>query len=150
MVNLSCQKHFRIDLMSDITDKITVSKLNKQVNVSQKRRSKRDIIGLPLNWNCNEASKFQSEHLYMSYGEPEQITLKLDRQRYTLLHDYFGEHYQYKKHLDEKWDEVVVKCVPDAMISWALQCSDYVEVMKPEKLRERIFQKSMHLVERYK
>lgn len=140
---------YRIDLMSDITDKISVSTLDGETPVSAKRRPKRDIAGLPMNWNSKEASEFQSEHLYMYYGEPEQITLKLDRQRYTLLHDYFGEHYQFRQQIDGRWDEVVVKCVPDSMISWAMQCSDYVEVMKPKGLREKIWMKCRGLVERY-
>lgn len=140
---------YRIDLMSDITDKISVSTLDGERLVSVKRKPKREITDLPINWNSKEASEFLSEHLYMYYGEPERIILKLDRQRYTLLHDYFGEHYQFRQQLDDRWDEVVVKCVPDAMISWAMQCSDYVEVMKPEGLREKIRMKCKELVERY-
>jgi hypothetical protein len=140
---------YRIDLMSDITNKISVAKSDGEKMVAEKRRPKRDIAGLPMNWNSTEASEFQAEHLYMYYGVPEPITLKLDRKRYTLLHDYFGEHYQFRRQLDEKWDEVAVKCVPDAMISWAMQCSDYVEVMKPDYLRDRILEKCKELVGRY-
>ncbi len=117
--------------------------------VAKKCRPKRDIIGLPKDWNSREASEFQSEHLYMYYGEPEQIIIKLNRQRYTLLHDYFGEHYQFRRRLDQEWDEVAVNCVPDAMVSWAMQCSDYVEVLKPEWLREKILEKCKELVGMY-
>ena len=140
---------YRIDLMSDITDKISVSRLDREKMVSEKRRPKRETVGLPTEWNSKKASEFQSEHLYMYYGVPEQITLKLDRERYTLLHDYFGDHYQFRRQVDDRWDEVEVKCVPDAMISWAMQCSDYVEVMKPDGLRKMILEKCRELVGRY-
>ena len=86
----------------------------------------------------------------MFYGTPRGIRLKLDRNRYTLLHDYFGDQYSFKRHLDDKWDEVEVKCVPKAMESWAMQCADYVEVLCPEELRKSISDRCRMLLERYK
>ena len=43
----------------------------------------------------------------MYYGDVEEITLKVDRERYTLIHDYWGENYTFIKHIDEKYDEIV-------------------------------------------
>ena len=86
----------------------------------------------------------------MFYGSPISIRLKIDNERYTLLHDYFGDRYHYVKHIDEKWDEVEVKCVPSAMISWVMQCSDYVEVISPEELRDSIRDKLKKLLERHR
>lgn len=141
---------YRIDLMSDITDKTKTSILNKEEKVAEKRKPKRQVKGLPLEWNDNSASEFQSEHMYMFYGEPCRIRLKLDRERYTLLHDYFGNHYTFRRHIDERWDEVEVKCVPKAMEAWSMQCSDYVEVLSPMELRESIAEKCREVWERYK
>ena len=86
----------------------------------------------------------------MYYGEPCKIRLKIDKDRYTLLHDYFGNRYKFINHIDECWDEVEVKCVPKAMDSWAMQCGDYVEVLSPENLRHSIFEKCQMLISRYK
>lgn len=140
---------YRIDLMSDITDKAGISALDKEKPIAKKRKPKRQVAGLPVEWNDNSASEFQTEHMYMFYGEPCRIRLKLDRDRYTLLHDYFGDRYTFRKHIDDQWDEVEVKCVPGAMESWAMQCSEYVEVLSPETLRESILQKCRMLCERY-
>lgn len=140
---------YRIDLMSEITDLTKVSSLDKQTLISERRKPKRHVSGLPLEWNDEIASAFQTEHLYMYYGEPCRIRLKLDKDRYTLLHDYFGDRYEFKKHIDERWDEVEVRCVPEAMEVWAMQCSNYVEVLGPEDLRNRIFEKCQRLVSRY-
>lgn len=140
---------YRIDLMSDITDKTKVSIINKDNILSERRKPKREVNGLPENWNYNTATKFQTEHLYMFYGIPEEIHLKLDRNRYTLLHDFFGGYYNFKSHIDEQWDEVTVKCVPSAMVSWAMQCSDYVEVLKPREVRESIRIRCEELCRRY-
>ena len=140
---------YRIDLMSDITTDIKPSLIEEGLMVGEKRRSKSEIKGLPMNWNSKEASRFQTEHLYMYYGNPESISLKIDKDRYTLLHDYFGEGYQFVEHIDDIWDCVEVKCVPEAMISWAMQCSDFVEVLQPESLRQKIQEKCQELAERY-
>lgn len=141
---------YRIDLMSDITNKTKVSVLDNKTIVSEKRKPKRQIKGLPIEWNDNSASEFQTEHMYMFYGEPCNIKLKLNREKYTLLHDYFGDRYIFRKHLDEKWDEVEVMCVPKAMESWAMQCAEYVEVLSPMELRRSISERCKVLLERYR
>lgn len=141
---------FRIDLMSDISMNIKPSLVKEGTMIRERRKSKSKIKGLPLDWNPKVASQFQTEHLYMYYGNPERIILKINRERYTLLHDYFGDRYLFLKHIDDTWDRVEVKCVPDAMISWAMQCSDFVEVLEPESLRKKILEKCTALTERYK
>lgn len=141
---------YRIDLMSEITTEIKASLAKDRKMISEKRRPKSEIKGLPMEWNSKEASKFQTEHLYMYYGKPESISLKIDKDRYTLLHDYFGDRYQFVEHIDDTWDCIEVECVPDAMISWAMQCSDFVEVLQPESLRQRILGKCKSLAERYR
>lgn len=141
---------YRIDLMSEITTEIKPSHVQDGGMISEKRRPKSEIKGLPIDWNSKEASRFQTEHLYMYYGKPEGISLKIDKDRYTLLHDYFGDRYQFVEHIDDTWDCVEVKCVPDAMTSWAMQCSDFVEVLQPESLRQRIQEKCKSLAERYR
>ncbi|WP_461815847.1 WYL domain-containing protein [Faecalimonas sp.] len=140
---------YRIDLMSNITDKIKQIKFDNQKMTCEPRKPKRQLRDIPLEWNDESASAFQTEHLYMFYGEPCKIRLKIDRDRYTLLHDYFGNRYEFKNHIDEQWDEVEVKCVPKAMESWAMQCSDYVEVLGPEQLRKDIIEKCQRLLRGY-
>ena len=39
----------------------------------------------------------------MYYGKPESISLKIDKDWYTLLHDYFGDRYQFVEHIDDTW-----------------------------------------------
>lgn len=129
---------YRIDLMFDI-----------KLICSSRRTPKRDVEGVPVEWCEKSAMTFQTEHMNMFYGSPCEIMLKLDRERYTLLHDYFGDNYEFKKHLDSQWDKVAVRCVPKAMESWAMQCSEYVEVIEPAELRESIRGKCEELVKRY-
>lgn len=141
---------YRIDLMSDISHKTKDSSSDKKWKTVEKRKPKRDVTGLPEDWTEKSASKFQAEHMYMFYGEPINIVIKIDRERYTLLHDFFGDFYSFKKQIDNRWDEVTVQCVPKAMESWAMQCSDYVEIISPSELRDSIRDKCESLMLRYK
>lgn len=140
---------YRIDLMSNISDQTKTSLLDNQTLISERRKPRRKISGLPLEWNDEVASIFQTEHLYMFYGEPCKIRLKIDKTRYTLLHDYFGNRYEFINHIDDRWDEIEVNCVPKAMESWAMQCADYVEVLSPSELRNSILEKCKMLMSRY-
>ena len=76
---------YRIDLMSEITTEIKASLAKDGKMISEKRRPKSEIKGLPMEWNSKEASKFQTEHLYMYYGKPESISLKIDKDRYYYM-----------------------------------------------------------------
>ena len=136
--------------MCDIMDKTKQSALDKTKWISEYRKPKRDVKGLPLEWNDTVASRFQTEHMNMFYGEPTTIRIKIDHERYTLLHDYFGDYYEFRKRLDDQWDMVDVKCVPNAMESFAMQCSDYIEVLEPAEIRENIQKRCLELVKRYK
>jgi predicted DNA-binding transcriptional regulator YafY len=66
------------------------------------------------------------------------------------VHDYFGERYRLIRHLDDTFDEVEVTCVPEAMAAWAMQCSEYVEVLSPQELRKDIRKKCQNLLEKYR
>jgi hypothetical protein len=135
---------YRIDLMSDITTEINSSSLNWE-----NRKPKRDVNDLPSVWNEEEASAFQTEHMYMFFGQACTIRLKIPKDRYTLVHDYFGERYRFVRHLEDSFDEVEVKCVPEAMACWAMQCSEYVEVLSPLELRDDIKERCRKLLEKY-
>ena len=58
--------------------------------------------------------------------------------------------YQFVEHIDDIWDCIEVKCVSDTMVSWAIQSSDFVEVLHSEPLRHKIKEKCKNLDERYK
>ena len=49
---------YRIDLMSDITDKTKISVLDNETAVSEIRKPKRQVKGLPTEWNDKVASQF--------------------------------------------------------------------------------------------
>ena len=58
-----------------------------------------------------------------------------------MFHDWFGSHYKVSTCDEEGYSFVSVKTSPDAMVAFALQYSDRIEVMDEEirqKIREKI------------
>ena len=107
---------------------------------------KESVENLPKQWS----EDFHLSHLNMAFDEPVKIRLKITRVRekadYTFLHDWFGDTFRFVG----KSDIVEVKCSPFAMVNWALQYSDRVEVLEPESIRRQVAEKARRLYEKYR
>lgn len=123
--------HYRVDLMSDV--EILTDGDGKSIPI--------DVCafeGLPI---CNaywNPEKYMAEHLNMAYDEPKEIHIKIRNTDYTILHDWFGNHYEKTEQPCEAgYDIVTVRTSPYMMVHWAMQYADAVEVMD-EDIREKI------------
>ena len=129
---------WRIDLMSDV-------KL-----LEEEGRPKREIKGMSDTWNGQE---YMEKHLHMFYGELCKITLKVPDNHYTMMVDWFGNNFVKRQTIGEnnkkdendekdenevKYDVVTVTCSKAAMINWAMQYSDVVEVLGPPSVQNAI------------
>lgn len=114
---------WRIDLMSDV-------KL-----LEEEGRPKREIKGMSDTWNGQE---YMEKHLHMSYDAPTNVRLKVSNEYYTMMVDWFGNNFVKRKSIDEKYDMVTVTCSKQAMINWAMQYSDVVEVLGPSDVQYAI------------
>lgn len=147
---------WRIDLMTDIEIPGANERINK---LGVPRIPKNRVENLPMEWNEN----FQLKHLNMSFDKPEWITLRIKSEKrkddptkriradYTFMHDWFGDNFRYIKSEDEApYDDIVkVQCSPYAMVNWALQYSDRVEVVEPEDIRNAVIEKVKNLNMKY-
>lgn len=138
---------WRVDLMTEmeipgLTDNC------KGVKVTDKK----DVENLPQVWD----EKFPLRHLNMAYDQPILITLRVYKSErlgrdFTFLYDWFGDtfHFEYTETEPPYGDIVQVVCSPFSMVNWALQYSDRVEVLEPEKVRHKVAEKIRILKERY-
>ena len=76
---------WRIDLMTDVK----IQEPNSRTHLIDSNYNK--ILSGP-----NELEKFMGEHLNMCYGKAEEVELKLNKDKYTALHDAFGSAYTKK------------------------------------------------------
>lgn len=133
---------WRVDLMGEMEIPGRDEKLGIP-GISALKKEK--VKHLPKQWS----EDFHLSHLNMAFDEPVKIRLKIARVRekadYTFLHDWFGDTFRFVG----KSDIVEVKCSPFAMVNWALQYSDRVEVLEPESIRQQVAEKVRRLYEKY-
>lgn len=130
--------HYRVDLMSDVEFVTDDEGKPVPINISA-------FEGLPISNAYWDPEKYMAEHLYMAYDEPQEIQIKLRSDNYTILHDWFGNHYEKidsSIETDEdgckvQYDTVKVKTSPSMIVHWAMQYAGAVEILD-EEIRERI------------
>jgi hypothetical protein len=129
--------HYRIDLMSDIE---IVRENGRIVPIKIKA-----FEGLPI---CNDKwdpEKYMAEHLNMAFGDVRDIRIRIKNSDYTIIHDWFGDHYRKVSEMNEKdadgnevrYDVVEVRTSPKMLVHWAMQYGTLVEIMD-EEVREKI------------
>ena len=86
----------------------------------------------------------------MYTDKPERIEFIADEYIIDQIVDWFGEDIR-MSFVDGSDDKVSVSLIasPNAMEHWALQYLNYVEVIKPESLRERIKNSLINGIEKY-
>lgn len=144
----------RIDLMTEVAIP------GRDENAAKKGMPaipKNEVAGLPSEWE----EDFPMRHIYMSYGAPVLIKLRIKNEKekdghtppaYTFLYDYFGDSYRYLgiDKNDPDYDIVAVRCTEFGMENFAMQYADKVEVLEPLELREAILKKAQRLAEKYR
>lgn len=146
---------WRVDLMKDM-EIARDDRYPQGVPVPDKSQ----VANLPQEWD----DSCQFSHLNMSFDKPVTVTLRIYspkqagapdrhvRPDYTFLHDWFGDTFRFVQtdKEDPDYDIVRVKCSPYGIVNWALQYSDRVEILGPEKVRAAITEKVKCLKEKYK
>ena len=130
--------HYRVDLMSDV--EIIRDEKGEFVPIEVSA-----FAGLPIANAAWNPGKYMAEHLNMAYDEPQDIRIKIRNTDYTIIHDWFGNHYEKVDDMtgtDDKGEEVQydivkVRTSPTMMVHWAMQYGSRVEIME-EEIRERI------------
>ena len=130
--------HYRVDLMSDM--ELVLDEEGRIVPVEAT-----DFAGLPIFNATWDPEKYMSEHLNMAYDEPQDIRIKIRNTDYTIIHDWFGNHYEKvdevtgkdDKGRETQYDIVRVRTSPTMIVHWAMQYGSRVEIMD-EEIRKSI------------
>ncbi|MCR5236885.1 MAG: WYL domain-containing protein, partial [Lachnospiraceae bacterium] len=141
--------HYRVDLMSDIE----IAKDDEGKNIPIEVTA---FEGLPI---CNaywDPEKYMAEHINMAFDEPRDIRIKIEETGYTLIHDWFGDHYSKVDSVTETdetggektYDIVTVKTSPYMIVHWAMQYGTVVEILD-EEIREQIKKEMEGMIIKY-
>lgn len=112
--------HYRIDRITNVTI------------LDEKRKPMKNVKGLERGLNL---PRHMAEHIYMFSGESVDVIMLAEKHLMSELVDWFGRDFSI---LEEREDVVKIKVSLNerAAFYWALQYGPYVEVLKPESLRE--------------
>ena len=126
--------HFRLDKMTDVEC------------LDEPRKSKKKIPELANGLNL---PKHMAEHIYMFSGESVWAEIKTAPSMMWDLTDWFGTEFKIEKKTDE-YIIIRLKCNYSALRYWALQFGPYVEILKPDNLRQQLQSDAKALWEKYK
>jgi predicted DNA-binding transcriptional regulator YafY len=103
------------------------------------------VVGQP---NAIDMGKYLSEHPYMFYGELTRVRFRAVRHGLNQVFDEFGCDAALSNATAESV-EVTAHANKDAMLRWALQFGDLIEVLEPESLRQTLAQEHTAGFEKY-
>ena len=124
---------YRIDRMTEL------KVLNEKVKSITEIKGKNYVFDLP---------KHMSEHIYMFNDDVSRIKFKAKKYMMGEIVDWFGMEFTVRQETEE--DVVIqVNSSEQAMVFWAMQYGEFVEVLEPESVRERVKGIVKKMMERY-
>lgn len=115
-----CLWHYRMDYVKDV-------KILKDTAYDKDKTELKD----------KSIGKYVVEHPYMFAGEAKGIEVKVPAERFGIVKDTFGESY-ISTPIDNDYVKATIYCTEDDAFHWAMQYGSYIEVLKPQSLRNRI------------
>lgn len=142
-------QHYYLMAYSEYWGNMAFHRLDRitNMNISDKKATPiRNVSGYENGINYKELS---SAMPYMFTDWPEHIDFIADIGIIDQVIDWFGSDIRIAKTDDENKVRISVKASPNAMVHWAMQYVDYVEVLSPDFLRERIRNSLLSGLEKY-
>lgn len=95
-----------------------------------------------------DLSIYMKEHIYMFSGDSVHSLLRIRRQNIGDFIDWYGMDFRIKEE-DEEYITVRMNINENALYYWALQYGSVAEVLKPERLRERLRKGLAEMLDKY-
>ena len=112
-----------------------LDRITNMIVTDKKATPIRNVPGYENGINYKELS---SAMPYMYTDRPEYIDFTADTGIIDQIIDWFGSDIRISKTNVESKVRISVKASPNAMVHWAMQYIDYVEILSPEPLRTRV------------
>lgn len=90
-----------------------------------------------------------NEHIYMTYGDSVDAKLELENNKYIgEVIDWFGDKVRFSKSKDDK---IIadLKVNEQALIYWALQYGEHIEILSPTSTREKMKESLKRIIQKY-
>ena len=113
-------------------------RLDRITNMTVVDKHATPIRSVPGYENGIDYKELSSAMPYMYTDRPEHIELIAEAEIIDQIIDWFGSDIRIAKSYEESKVRISVKASPNAMVHWAMQYIDYVEIVSPEPLRMRV------------
>jgi predicted DNA-binding transcriptional regulator YafY len=127
--------HYRLDYIR-----------NAKIIEDKKIRPLRDIEG---HGRGLDLARYMKEHIYMYSGESGLVSFRADRSIIGHIIDWFGKDIVFTE-IKENSIVASVRVNLNAMLYWALQYGNSVEILTPEPLRDKVREAVEGMWEKYK
>lgn len=126
-------------------------RLDRITNMKLTEKKATDLQTIPGYKNGIDYKKLSSAMPYMYSDEPEWIDFVADAGIVDQIIDWFGNDIRIAKSSDnENQVKVSVVASPNAMVHWAMQYINFVEVTAPEAIRDRICESLQNGIAKYR
>lgn len=136
-----CNTNNHDDLSNYRIDRMTEVKM-----IGEKSRSINEIKGMKYGFDI---PKHMSEHVYMFADNVSRVKFKVKKSIMGEVVDWFGLDFVVRSETENE-AVIQVKSSEQAMVFWAMQYGEYVEVLEPENIRDRIKENIREMAEKYK
>lgn len=136
-----CNTNNHDDLSNYRIDRMTEVKI-----IGEKSRSINEIKGMKYGFDI---PKHISEHVYMFADNVSRVKFKVKKSIMGEVVDWFGLDFAVRSETEEE-AVIQVNSSEQAMVFWAMQYDEYVEVLEPENIRDRIKENIREMAEKYK
>jgi predicted DNA-binding transcriptional regulator YafY len=134
---------------SDYWGNMVFHRLDRISNIQLYDQPAQQLRQIPGYESGIDYKKISSTMPYMYTDEPERITFLADVAIIDQIIDWFGKDIIIQKTEDEKVVSIALWASPNAMEHWATQYINYVEVLTPVHLRDKIRQDLQKATEKY-
>lgn len=132
---------WRVDLMNEI-------------EIGDKKRTEDNKVP---NLSNKFGKVFKNEHISMSYDDPKRIKLKISHYsgeerelEYKFIYDWFRDYKFLGEDRKDYYGHIIeVRATEFAIVNWALQYNQEVEILEPLDIRESIKEKINNLNKKY-
>ena len=143
-------QHYYLMAHSTFWKNMVFHRLDKISNMSLCDRPVMPLRNVPGYENGIDYKKLSSRMPYMYTDAPERIQFLTEEWMADQVIDWFGTDITIDKIEDSEKIQVTLYASPNAMEHWAMQYLNYVEVIAPEHLREKIIDNLNDAQNKYK
>ncbi|MEG1805314.1 MAG: WYL domain-containing protein [Clostridia bacterium] len=141
-------EHYYVIGNVDKYDNLTVYRIDKITEIEIKTEKRKDVTTLPGYEKGLNVGKFKTTLPYFFIQEPEKIEVVCDNFMTDHLVDRFGKEIRFEK-VDENHVKGTLHASAKAFSYLAMQYGEFMEVIKPDSLREEIKNKMQKMSEKY-